>query len=148
MLAAHAQPTPIPMRNLPAGMYLLKRSSGKYPLIDHYGVLVTGNLVRDFGINSLSPIIIHQTYPTVRVDWAESTGKWDMMGQVLPPLVPFAMERISVALGDPNYDLFANNCEQFARFITTGQKTSTQLWAWGFGGALALALWYFTNNDN
>src|SRR5438445_9059459 len=111
-------------------MFLLKRPS-TYPLIDHYGVLVTGHLVRQFGINSSSPIVIHQTYPIPRVDWAESTGTWDILGQVLPSLVPSAMERVSLAFNDPNYDLFANNCEHFARFIASGQKTSTQLWAWG-----------------
>jgi hypothetical protein len=129
-------------------MFLLKRSSGKYPLIDHYGVLVTGDFVRDLGINTSAPVIIHQTYPTVRVDWADSSGNWDMMGEVLPPHVPFAIERVSMALSNPNYDLFANNCEQFARFVTTGQKTSTQLWAWGFGTALALFLVYASQKDN
>src|SRR6266513_2112052 len=87
----------LPMRDLPAGMFLLKRPS-TYPLIDHYGVLVTGELVRDLGINSSSPVVIHQTLPSARVDWAESTGNWDMVGQVLPPLVLFAMERVSIAL--------------------------------------------------
>jgi hypothetical protein len=138
--------TAVPMRQLPAGMYLVKRPS-TYPFIEHYGVLVTGDLVRKLGINSLEPIVIHQTYPRARVDWATATGNWNMIGQVLPPLVPFAMQRISVAFGDPNYDLFANNCEQFARFISVGQKTSTQLWAIGLGGVFALAVWVLSQNN-
>jgi hypothetical protein len=134
-----------PMQQLPAGMYLLKRASS-YPLIEHYGVLVTGSFVRELGINSFEPVVIHQTYPSPRIDWAVATGNWQMVGQVLPPLVPFAMERVSIALEDPTYDLFANNCEQFARFISTGQKTSTQLWAFGLGGAFALTLLYLSRN--
>ena len=36
--------TAIPTRQVPAGMYPVKRPSS-YPLIEYYGVLVTGNLV-------------------------------------------------------------------------------------------------------
>jgi hypothetical protein len=137
-----------PFSQFPEGMYLLKRPS-TYPLIEHYGVLITGDLVRELGINSIAPVVIQQTLPRARVDLAEATGNWNMVGQVLPPLVPFAMERVSVAFRDPNYDLFANNCEQFARFITVGQKTSTQLWSFAFGGTLAaVAIIFLSRNDN
>jgi hypothetical protein len=63
-----------------------------------------------------------------------------MVGQVHHQTIPSAIERVSIAFSDPNYDLFANNCEQFARFISVGQKTSTQLWAVGLGSAFVLAL--------
>jgi hypothetical protein len=128
-----------PFSQFPEGMYLLKRPS-TYPLIEHYGVLVTGNLVRELGINSVAPVVIQQTLPRARVDWAEATGNWNMVGQVLPPLVPFAMERVSIAFTNPNYDLFENNCEQFARFIAAGEKTSTQLWAVGLGATFVLLI--------
>jgi hypothetical protein len=132
--------TPVtPFWQFPEGMYLIKKPSS-YPLIEHYGVLVTGNLVRQLGINSAVPIVIQQTYPRARVDWAEATGRWNMVGQVDRPMVPSAIERVTVAFSDPNYDLFANNCEQFARFISVGQKTSTQLCAVGLGAAFVFAL--------
>jgi|ERR1700686_725399 len=140
--------TPVtPFWQFPEGMYLLKRPSS-YALIEHYGVLVTGNLVRELGINRVAPVVIQQTLPRARVDWAEETGKWNMVGQVDPQMVRSALERVSVAFSDPDYDLFANNCEQFARFISVGQKTSTQLWAIGLGGAFVFALWLLSRDDD
>jgi hypothetical protein len=63
-------------------------------------------------------------------------------------MLPSAIERVSVAFGDPNYNLFANNCEQFARFISVGEKTSTQLWAVGLGGAFVFALWLLSRDGD
>ena len=142
--------TPKPIthfRQLPGGMYLVKQPS-RFPLIEHYGIVVTGNLVRQFGVSNIEPIVIHQTYPNARVEWAEATGVWDFVGEVPPEMIPSAMARVSIAFSDPTYDLFANNCEQVARFVSVGEKTSTQLWAVGLGGAVAIAIWFLNRNNN
>jgi hypothetical protein len=39
----------------------------------------------------------------------------------------FALQRLKVAAANPDYDLFGNNCEHFARFVATGVRESTQL---------------------
>ena len=73
-----------PFWQLPEGMYLVKKRS-TYPLLEHYGVLVTGDLVRRLGISSREPIVIHQTYPKAKVEWAEATGVWNVVGDPVPP---------------------------------------------------------------
>jgi len=136
-----------PFSQVPEGMYLVKRLSS-YPLIEHYAVLVTGNLVRQLGIPSSEPVVIHQTLPSAIVEWAVVTGTWNIVQQVPPNLVPEALERAAIAFRDPNYDLFANNCEQFARFISEGQKTSTQLRGFVVAGTIVAAIWFFGRDDN
>jgi len=137
-----------PFWQIPEGMYLVKRPSS-YPFVEHYGVLVTGSFVRQLGISSFKPIVIHQTYPSARVEWAEVTGVWNMVQTVPDYLVPSALERVAIAFRDPNYDLLANNCEQFARFISEGEKSSTQLRGFFLAGTLVVVgLWFFRRNDN
>lgn len=116
----------VPFRYLPDGIYLLKQHSS-FLVIEHYGVLITGKFLREFGIYNSEPIVIHLTYPYLRWDWAMNTGSWSLLGQVHSQFVPLALERLRVALQSPSYNLLTNNCEQFARFVTEGEKYSTQV---------------------
>ena len=47
----------------------------------------------------------------------------------------------------PSYDFLSNNCEQVARYITEGNKTSTQLVGVGVAAAV-LAIWFISRSDN
>lgn len=136
-----------PFWQVPEGIYLVKRPS-TYPLLEHYAVLVTGGLVSRLGIRSSNPIIIQQTFPNATVEWAEVTGVWHIVGEAPRDGVMSAVERVAIAFREPNYDLLANNCEQFARFIVFGEKSSTQLRGVAVGVGLAVAVWFFGRNDN
>ncbi len=127
----------MPYQNLEDGLYLLKQPSQKGG-IEHYGVLDIGNVLRFPGVSTIRPIVIHQTPPQVRPDLLENTGQWQILGQVTPEHLNAAIERCYMALNDPHYDLFENNCEQFARYIIEGQKYSTQLI--GFGATAVLII--------
>ncbi len=62
------------------------------------------------------------------------------MGHVID--IEGAKARLKEAFKNPNYDLFGNNCEHFARFVTQNQRTSHQVF-WGVTGtAVAGVLLY------
>jgi hypothetical protein len=60
-----------------------------------------------------------------------------------------ALRRMQESLKSPtNYDLFSDNCEHFARFVTTGKKESSQVQnAVIIGGGLVL-LFLLGGEDN
>lgn len=86
-----------------------------------------GNILNHPQGNSDMPIVIHQAIPSIRVDWLSNTGSWELMGKVNDDQLINAKKRIHEALKKPEYDLFGNNCEHFARYVTTGIKESKQL---------------------
>jgi hypothetical protein len=128
-----------PYWRMPEGMYLLKRSSS-YPFVEHYGVLITAGLAGNIGHNSYEAIVIQQTWPQARIDAAEDTGSWGVVEKVSDYEISAALERVTIAFQDPNYYLFANNCEQFARFIVSGRKTSRQLGTFALTGLIVAAV--------
>jgi hypothetical protein len=132
--------TTVPFSNLPDGLYLVKRPS-QYPLIEHYGVLIVGQPLWSFGYFGGEPVMLHRTDIGVRADWAVNMGSWNNLGQVPPHLVPSAVARFSAALQENDYNLFTNNCEHFARFVTQGKKQSTRVNAVAVLSVAGLALW-------
>lgn len=131
---------PITFQHMPDGLYLVKRPSS-YPLIEHYGVLLVGQALWSFGYDLDQPVILHRTDCGVRADWAAYAGPWNILGQVPPRLVPSAVTRFSAALQGHDYDLFTNNCEHFARFVTEGRDYSTQVAGAVVVAGLALVVW-------
>lgn len=136
----------MPYQNLDDGLYLIEQPSEKNGIpITHYGVLDVGNLLRHPAIDGTHPIVIHQTPPSIRADFLGNTGSWSVKGKVDD--IAGAIERIKEAIKNPNYDLFGNNCEHFARFVAFGQKHSTQIF-WGGAAVVALsALAFFALRD-
>ncbi len=131
----------MPYRNLSDGLYLVSQDSEKDGVaIKHYGVLDVGNVLQHAESDGTHPIVVHQTPPKIRVDWLENTGTWNVMGRVTD--VAGAMERLRAAAANPEYELFGNNCEHFARFVTEGSRRSDQIFWAGVGavavGALAI----------
>jgi hypothetical protein len=139
--------TMVSFDSMPDGLYLVKRSS-QYPLIEHYGVLIIGAPLWSFGIYSYEPVILHRTDVGVLAAWANQTGTWGIVGQVPQQLVPSAVARFSEALQKSDYNLFTNNCEQFARYVTEGQEHSTQVGAAVIVGALAIMAWGMTRSNS
>jgi len=133
-------------QGFPDGLYLAKQKSRVKPeLIEHYGVIDVGNILNHPQGNLNMPIVIHQAIPFIRIDWLSNTGRWKIIGKVKDNELKNAKKRIRKAIKNPKYDLFGNNCEHFARYVTTGIKESRQLQ--GAAGVVALGvLLYLTWN--
>lgn len=116
----------MPYQGFSDGLYLIKRRSSEKG-VDHYGVLDIGNRIRHPQVDGINPVVIHKGANGNQIDWFQNTGIWETVSKVIDE--SGAIARLSEALKDPNYDLFGNNCEHFARFITTGKKESTQIQA-------------------
>lgn len=106
------------------GLYLLRQPS-RDKGVDHYAVLDVGNILNISGASSSRPFLIHQTPPSIRIDDFHQSGQWWLMGKVQDEIG--AAFRLRAALENSEYDLFGNNCEHFARFVTTGVRESSQL---------------------
>jgi hypothetical protein len=101
-------------------IYLAKRKSQIKPAyIDHYGVIVFA----PFGAASL----IHLTEQGIRKEVLGDLPEWTLLFEVPSDQIGNAELRLREALRNPFYHLFWNNCEQFARYVATGAKESTQL---------------------
>lgn len=105
-------------------LYLLRQQSQTKPVY-HYGVLDVGNRLGRPVSGIAPPVVIHQTPPSVTLTHFAETEEWQLLGKVEDE--SSALSRMHSALKNPNYDLFGNNCEHFARFIATGVRESTQL---------------------
>jgi hypothetical protein len=119
----------MPFQNLADGLHLLRQRSQSKEGVYHYGVLDVGNRLNRYPAwpYHQHPVVIHQSPPTIRADWLRDTGVWEHLGLVEYAEEAGAIARIMQALQDPLYDLFGNNCEHFARFVTTGRRESTQV---------------------
>jgi hypothetical protein len=123
------------------GLYLVKCAvevKGKL-LVDHYGIVDVGNILGQLPPGDGRSIVVHQTSPEIKKDWFEP-GDWLNLGTITD--IEFAKQRFNEAIKNPKYDLFGNNCEHFARFISTGKRESLQIQnytALGFVGVLVVA---------
>lgn len=108
--------------------------------VEHYGILDIGNRIGHPNVNGIHPVVIHQTPPSIKVDWLQNTGMWEVLGRITNE--GDAKSRMNNAFRKPNYDLFGHNCEHFARYVATGRHESTQLQAVGFVAGLAALAFY------
>ncbi len=113
----------MPYQGYADGLCLLMQPGAKG--VDHYGILDIGNRIGHPQVDGRHPIVIHQTPPTIVMNWLQETGSWSVRGRITDE--PYAIGRLKAALKNPSYDVFGNNCEHFARFVATGKRESTQL---------------------
>ncbi|MGZ5437169.1 MAG: hypothetical protein ACXWID_07895 [Pyrinomonadaceae bacterium] len=116
----------VPFWQMSPGVFLVRKPSTKIPLADHYGVLVTGDSLMEFGLPSYDPLIIHRT-PDMKAEFAETTGVWEVLDQVPPEQTPYAAARALEEFAQPIWRPLDSNCEHTARYITHGEKKSTQV---------------------
>jgi hypothetical protein len=109
------------------GIYLIRQRSIKWG-VDHYGVLDIGNRLGLENADGLTPVVIHQALPYIQVctlaDF-EDNGAWEVLEKNLDEYS--AAIRLRQACENPDYALFNNNCEQFARYVVSGKRESKQL---------------------
>ena len=130
----------MPYQQYSDGLYLLKQTSpGKG--VDHYGILDVGNRIGHPQVDRLHPVVIHQTPPSIRIDWLQATGSWSVLGRIVDETD--AIRRMMHAFRNPSYDLFGHNCEHFASFVAIGVPQSGQLRAVGIVAGLAALTWVY-----
>jgi hypothetical protein len=112
--------------DLSTGLHLIRQKTGKFG-VDHYAILDSGDILHIEGRQFGHPIIIHQSPPQIQMDYFNSSGNWEVIGTVRNEFLDEAIVRINHALLFSDYNLFSNNCEQFARYIAEGKRYSTQL---------------------
>jgi hypothetical protein len=128
------------------GLYLVKQFLPQKG-VDHYGILDVGNRLRRPWVPTADqPVVAHQTPLGLRLDRLEGTGKWEIVSSIVDEAG--ARARIGIAATTPNYDLFGNNCEHFARFVAVGERRSSQvLKAVGVAVGVAVLAWAFTGEN-
>ncbi|HEV7646456.1 MAG TPA: hypothetical protein VGO50_21155 [Pyrinomonadaceae bacterium] len=147
-------PRPITLQTLiaflPKGIYLFNKST-VYPFTQHYVVVIKGHeFLKHFDIYDDQPRVIHKTNIGIHIDQPKTYGAWEgtwnLIGRVIPSESANAIWRMQISLMYPtNYDLFLNNCEHFARFVTEGYKQSTQVQNFGWGAAIGIGFVLLSN---
>ena len=132
----------MPYQDFFDGLYLLRQPSSHKPGIDHYGIWDIGNRLGLSGVDRSHPVVVHQMPTGIQLNWFQDTGSWTVLGIITDE--SDALRRLEIAFRDPNYRLFDNNCEHFARYIATGAKESTQVQAAGVVAGL-MALVFIVN---
>src|ERR1044072_503806 len=137
-----------PQRWILEDIHLVKQRT-KYKVVDHYGVVVAGQALKWLGLPTKHPLVFDLNEKGVHYDWLDLSAGWIFLEKVPPHEVPYAMERLRVAIADSTWTLFSNNCEQWANYIVKGNKERSQLQF--FGGLAALAtvgILFWANRDN
>lgn len=119
------------------GIYQVKRKSD-YPFMEHYGVVVSGRFLKNFGFSSYRTKVIHKTNVGVFAD-DYNYSDWQIIKKIPENQIPLAIMRARVSI-DNVYDLLIDNCEHFARFVTEGKKQSSQVQNFVVLGGIALTL--------
>lgn len=135
----------MPFQGLPDGLYLAKRPALSVKVVEHYGVIDIGNrlgypLPPQTGDN---PVVVHQCAEGLKAEFL--SGTWNVELRIEDE--SGATARIQTAMATPNYDLFGNNCEHFARFVANGVRESKQLQAAAIVSLAAFAIWGLSGED-
>jgi hypothetical protein len=117
----------MPYQGWADGLYLVKRASPEKG-VDHYAVLDIGNWLGN--AYAPYPVVVEMNTTGIHANWL--TSPWHVVAMATDERA--ALARLQQALANPNYALFGNSCEHFARYIITGKRESTQL-----QGAVAVA---------
>jgi hypothetical protein len=128
----------IGIQQLVPGLYWIAQQSQKKG-VEHHAILDVGNCLRYRDVYPTSPIIIHQTPPSIRREPFVSTGDWRMVMKIEDVLI--ARRRLLAVCSKPLYRVIDNNCEHFARYVATGKRESHQVQAVGFVGVLIGLAW-------
>jgi hypothetical protein len=118
---------------LPRGIFLVSRPATAKPAYHHFAVYLCGewdiNVAQD---GCYYPVVAELNSMGVQMNWYEG-DLWTAHGQVAPEEELRALWRLEMACAkDPDYALLVRNCEQFARWVTTGTWESKQVQTAGF----------------
>lgn len=108
------------------GLYQIKQYNPEKRL-DHYAVLDAGNILRLAPEDFPFPLIYDLSPEGIQWRPLYEGETWEVLLEVHPQNYPAAIQRAQEAIQQPEYHVAANNCEQFSRYITEGEKYSTQV---------------------
>lgn len=117
----------MPYNNIDDGLYLAKQAGAVvkgYP-VTHYGIIDIGNVLECPQIDKITPTVVHQTPPQVKLEYVSSKRPWEIIDRITD--IVEAKKRIEKAVKNPKYDLFENNCEHFANYVAKANKSSGQI---------------------
>jgi hypothetical protein len=131
-----------------SGIYLVSRPMQGKTGGEHFAVVIYGQGPLNRHENGNCYPIVAEMIPTgLSVRWYEG-GWWTIHGRVLPSEEPAALARLAMAREDnPDYALLVRNCEQFARWVTTGFWESKQLQTVGVVAAVAAFGIFLSRSD-
>lgn len=107
------------------GIYLVKRKGEKSSGYDHYGFVVSGKFLKSFNLPEGKTKVIHKTDIGVVENDYDSLS-WQVIYKMPENETLLAILRTKQSLND-KYNLLFDNCEHFARYVTTGKKESSQV---------------------
>lgn len=132
--------------NFDEGIYLVKRKSVITPVMEHYGIAILGKYLNYFDSSWKEPKVIHKTNLGVHADSFHSFD-WEKVEKISNSTIYEVIMRTNLSQYDV-YNLLVNNCEHFARFVTTGKKESSQVQnAFGLG-LISLITYLVLRDDN
>lgn len=130
----------MPYEGLADGLYLARQTGLKlkgYP-VTHYGIIDIGNTLGIEGVNTRNgPTVIHQTPLKIRLEYVGGDIPWEITERIGD--IEGAKARILEGLKTPEYDMFTNNCEHFAKYVAHDNRVSGQVIV-GVGAAVGLGL--------
>lgn len=128
------------------GIFLVKRRSVYFLGKEHYGFAVTGKYLRYYDSSWNTPKVIHKTNLGVHADDFEPFG-WEKVEKMPEEAIIQAVFRTRISLYDA-YHLLLDNCEHFARFVTTGKKVSLQVQNGIALGVIGLVIYLASRDDH
>lgn len=93
--------------------------------VTHVAVLDLGNSSGYAATAPSEPLLIHLSPSGLQVERLHGTGQWSLMERA--PDTHAAVNRLLAAASNSRYNVLANNCEHFARFVVRGLPESPQL---------------------
>ena len=128
----------MPHEGLADGLHLARQTGLKvkgYP-VTHYGIIDVGNALGIPGVETeKGPTVIHQTPPEIQFEHIGADPPWEITARVED--IEGAKCRTVEGLKTPEYNMFTNNCEHFAKYVARDSKVSGQVIA-GIGASAAL----------
>jgi hypothetical protein len=130
------------------GIFLVRRKGAKSNAYDHYGVAVSGKYLKNFSLLGQKVKVIHRIheFDTKVIEEDYNPFTWQTVHKMPESEIPLAILRTYLTQYD-KYNLLFDNCEHFARFITTGKKESSQVQN-VFGLVILGSLAYFALRDD
>ena len=128
------------------GIFLVKRISTAIPSKEHFGFVVSGKFLRSFDLSGYKAKVIHKVNTGVFQE-SYDPRNWQVIHKMSQNEIPMAVLRAKLTLND-RYDLLSDNCEHFARFVTTGRKESLQVQSAIGWAAIGLATYLWFRDDN
>lgn len=131
------------------GISLAKRKSTAILGKDHYGFVISGKYLKNFGLPERRAKVIRRIYEfgTKVVENDFDPLAWQVLYKMPQNEIPLAILRTNLTRND-KYNLLFDNCEHFARFVTTGKKESSQVQNVIGLGLIGLFSYFLLRGDN